>query len=116
MTPQQTDFVGYDDAPSATDVAIARAVTHADAVVKDWSAMAYGALLMHASCGVKFTSEDVREAAEKSGLPSPPDHRAWGGIFRRAARAGRIRRVGFGEACNPQAHGRPVAVWMLIAS
>ena len=79
--------------------------------------MAYASLLTFAAThGGRFTSEDVREAAERGGVPLPPDPRAWGGVFRRAANAGKIRRVGFGESQNPQAHCRPVAQWMLRAA
>jgi hypothetical protein len=115
---EQTDFIGYDDVSnhSITDAAIERAVDHADAVSPLWSAMAYGVLLAQAATSAKFTSEDVRETAEKGGLPTPPDARAWGGVFRRAARARIIRRVGFAESQNAQAHCRPVAQWLRVSA
>jgi hypothetical protein len=119
MALQQLDFVGYEAVTNSkvTDSAIARAVDHADAVSPMWSSMAYGALLAFAATeGKRFTSEDVRACAEYAGLPTPPDPRAWGGVFRRAARAGKIRRVGFGEAQNAQAHSRPVAQWLLVSA
>jgi hypothetical protein len=118
MARQQIDFVGYEPVVNrqVTDDAITSAVSHADRVSPMWSSMAYGALLAFAATeGGKFTSEDVRAVAEYAGLPTPPDQRAWGGVFRRAARAGKIRRVGFGESQNKQAHCRPVAQWMLVA-
>jgi len=75
-----------------------RAVDHADAVVHSWSDRAGELLLEYAAQRGPWMVEDLREWARASGLPSPPDGRAWGAVVRRAARAGSIVRVGWHEA------------------
>lgn len=110
------------DPAALRDAAIALAVEHADDVEPRWSDVAYGLLLQVIQlrkrtprCETPFMAEDVRRWAERTrGLPSPPDARAWGGVFQRAARAKVIERAGFGESRNPQAHLRPTALWRAL--
>lgn len=71
------------------DEGIARAVDHADRVVDDWSAQAYRMLLAWAA-GREFITEEFVTFA-KPRLPAPPDNRAFGGIVRRAFKAGVLR-------------------------
>lgn len=94
-----------------TGGAIQAAVNHADVVAPGWSDGAYAALRAYAKANSLFKSEDVRRHAHASGLPQPPDARAWGAVFQRAARDGLIRRVGYGKSMNRVAHGRPATVW-----
>lgn len=85
------------------------AVSHAGLY---WARKAYEALLYVAASCVEFTSEDVKQYAECNlELSSPPDSRAWGGIFRKASQAGTIRRVGWKTLTDPRCHARPGAVW-----
>lgn len=91
------------------DEGIQRAVDHADREKPKWSDLAYQALL---GMRGEFTSEDVRIQAEYDGLPKPPDARAWGGVVKRALKAGHIRFLRYGKSCNPFAHQRPVSVWV----
>lgn len=58
-----------------------------------------------------FFIEDVRHAAEARGIEPPPDRRAWGVVAMRAARAGFIRRVGYGPQKSPNAHMAPKSIW-----
>lgn len=114
----QLDAFGYEerDGKALADKGIKAAVDHADRVVKGWSDQAYATLLSYAAISpVGFTAEDVREFAEKAGVPQPPNAKAWGGPFKRARIAGRIRRVGFGTARFSQAHGAPKALWLRTA-
>lgn len=62
-----------------------------------------------------FLCEDVRVQAEAHGLPSPPSKRAWGGVMRRAAQSGAIRRQGYAPVENPKAHRTPATVWQTTA-
>ena len=45
-----------------------------------------------------FMAEDVREHAEASGLPKPPDGRAWGVVMQAARRKGMIFPDGYAPA------------------
>lgn len=91
------------------DRGIKMAVDHANAVVESWSDIAYRFLLNY-NPGVPFMGEDVRNASFGI-VPEPPDLRAWGGTLRRAATAGIITRVGYGNVKNPKAHAHPTTIW-----
>jgi len=47
-----------------------------------------------------FLCEEVRDAAERAGLPDPPTKRAWGAVMRRAARNRLIVRQGYAPALS----------------
>jgi hypothetical protein len=105
MTETLDLFTGAD----LRDAGIATAEEHAEAVEPGWKDKAWAALqsfILHHQ--EPFMAEDVRAAAD---VPPPPDPRAWGGVFQRAARAGLIIKAGFGESRNRQAHCRPTALW-----
>lgn len=77
------------------DAAIAKAVDHANRMKPGWTVMALGYLMGYCRShpGESFTCEDVRLRAVHDGLGAPPDSRAWGGVFRIAAKSGLIRQV-----------------------
>lgn len=81
----------------------------------EWGKIAREHLIWVAQRWPTFTSEDVRSEAERRGLATPKEPRAWGAIFQRAVKAELIERVGYRESFNPQAHTRPVAVWKATA-
>lgn len=58
---------------------------------------------------VKFIAEDVVDAALEYGLQPPPDKRAWGSPFSKAAKMGIIRRCGYGVSKNR--HCSPTPLW-----
>lgn len=59
-----------------------------------------------------FMTEDFRLIANHLfGLPNPPSLRAFGGVILRAARAGKIVRVGYGQVKNPKANSANASVW-----
>lgn len=60
------------------------------------------------SAGVTFTSEEFRQDV-KATLPQPPDDRAFGSVFRRAAKAGVIKKLGFVPALTR--HCAPTVMW-----
>lgn len=77
-----------------------------------WNEAAYNFLtgFVNARQG-SFMAEEIRNAS--AGLiPEPPSKRAWGGIMMRAAKAGLIRKVGYGQVSNPRAHKCFATVWI----
>jgi len=59
---------------------------------------------------VPFLAEQfVEYATKRYGLLPPPDGRAWGGPVRRAALAGKIRKVGYAPANT--SNRSPKALW-----
>lgn len=103
------------------DAGIARAVEHADAVCEDWAETAYAWLERMRTCGPhivldkrSFTTEDLRLTSAFV-IDVPPDSRAWGGIVRRAAKAGLIEATGeFKKCMNPMGHKRDCRVWRFV--
>lgn len=59
-----------------------------------WTDRATEALKAALSKGLMVCAEDIRQAAEASGLPPAPDGRAWGSVFSRAKRKGLLTYVG----------------------
>lgn len=59
----------------------------------------------------QFMTEDFRQYASQWGLPQPPSLRAFGSVILRAARAGKIVKVGYGQVSNAKAHSANAAVW-----
>jgi len=58
----------------------------------------------------EFLAEEV--IRESRGIvPEPPTERAWGGVFQKAARAGRIVLCGYRVTRNPKAHMSPKRLW-----
>lgn len=98
------------EARARRDAGIAEAIEHADAVTPKWSETAYAFLERYARTHERFTSEDVRDAS-KGEVPEPPNLRAWGGVFQRAARKRITRRDGYDTARDPKVHCNVVTVW-----
>lgn len=78
------------------DTGIDRAGEHAGDA---WKRRARGYLLEYLAVhSGAFLAEDMRGFAERHGFEAPPDGRAWGAVFRSAARAKLIRKVGYAPA------------------
>lgn len=110
------NILDFEKARELRDDGIKRAVDHADslapAVAPKWSDTAFDYLLEYARENRSFTSEDVRQAAERAErVTIPPDKRAWGGVVQRASRAGIIERAGFVTAKDPKVHCNNIALW-----
>lgn len=58
-----------------------------------------------------FVIPEARDWAYDQGLDFPPSDRAWGGVVKRAAGAGLIRRVGYRPYGDARMHTQPVSVW-----
>lgn len=104
------------EARAQRDAGIRKAVEHAEDFTPDWSDRAYDVM----RCFVDgwriegradFTGEDIRDYADRLGLPKPPHLRAWGAIFQRAAKSGLIVKTGFTTARAPHVHQSILATW-----
>ncbi len=95
------------------DAGIKKAIDHAEETEFKWSVQAFGFLLIFIKSNDTFMCEDVRLKAN-SIVPWPPSQRAWGGIIRRAAKAGLIKRIGFQNVKNVKAHCTPASVWKVV--
>ena len=89
--------LSIDFAQAQRDRGIASSAAHAEQVIDGWSnlALEYVRLFAMRNSGT-FTAEDVLEAADRDGIIKPPTDRAYGAVFRRAARLGIIARAGTG--------------------
>lgn len=86
-----------------------RGAAAADEAAGDWwRSTADQALDAMAALGRAFTVDDL---VERTGLPEATSPRAMGARVLRAARAGRIARVGYAPSRRPSARGAIVRVW-----
>jgi hypothetical protein len=60
--------------------------------------MAYDFLVEFAKVNERFISEDVSDASREMNLPQPPTDRAWGTIYRKAAKSEIIAQIGTGRS------------------
>jgi len=109
MNRQLNMFAGK----KARDKGIAKATAHAEATEPGWSDRALEMIRAYPAPGRMFMAEDVSRWAVAQGFNPPPNGRAWGGVFSRAARQGIIKRVGFAAVTNPAAHCTPASVWVM---
>lgn len=104
-------FTGHDLAIQGMQTA----VDNANRVHPDWSDMAYNymhAWLQTVPSGYRFMTEDARIRSEILGtIPPPPSKRAWGAIILKAARAGLIRKAGYQQVKNKNAHCANATLW-----
>lgn len=88
-----------------------RAIDHADKKSPHWSEQARGFMAGFILQVPHFTSEQVWIAAEKAGIPQPPDRRAWGGVIQGFMKRGLIRKLGVGFSTLKRLHGNHIAVY-----
>lgn len=112
----QCEFTFVTFVPSASeaqkraDVGMTRAVEHADRVEPAWSERALAALQRYCAANpAEFTAEVARVAMHADGLSHPPDGRAWGAVFKVAARRGWIEQVGY--APRRSGNMTPAPLW-----
>jgi hypothetical protein len=101
--------IDFEAARRARDEGMARAQSHAEADAPGWSDTAYGFLLNHARATAQFTSYEFRQAMRIMGKPMPPTDKAFGPVFRRAAREGVIEKAGYTQ--HPERHCSPTPIW-----
>jgi hypothetical protein len=107
-----TEQLGLDLVRERRDTGIDRATARAERTHRGWNDAAYYFLLSWeppATNEGRFQAEDV--VAAWRGDP-PPDGRAWGGVFQRAARAGMISKVGYAPARTSNLS--PKTVWQKV--
>lgn len=61
-----------------------------------------------------FTSEDVAFHFENYYGKKPEEPRVYGAVIREIAKLGKIRKIGYQNATNKQAHCRPISVWEVV--
>jgi hypothetical protein len=105
----QLDLIDAIEARKQADAGMKRAADHANETHSGWTDEAYSFLLSFARAHEFFISEDVSGAAKRSPLASPPTDRAWGGVYRRAAKAGIIVKDGTG--ISNRRHGSVCPRW-----
>ena len=93
----------------------ATAAAHADSQSAGWLARATGLaeqfVLNDTDKPEHFQAIHIRAYAERLGLPSPPDARAWGHIMRRLKKKGVIASVGTGKSSDPKQHNGFITEW-----
>lgn len=99
----------------ARDAGIERARISTERKTPGWSETAYGYLLEYLATHTgDFRGEQVREFAHGRGCPQPAHKRAWGAVFVRAAREGKIEKVGVVQVENPTAHMANANLWRRV--
>lgn len=89
----------FTEASAARDAGMAQAIDHAERIEPTWGEQAYDFLQDFARKHAHFISEDVSDATRLDpAFPQPPTDRAWGSVYRRAARDGLIFVDGMGRS------------------
>ena len=78
-----------------------------DPTAPDWTSQALAALEAAALAGKPFDAHTLT----LGGLPNPPHHGMWGSLFKEAARAKIIRKVGVHESERPSRARGLCRVW-----
>lgn len=104
-----TDQLSISFAKAARDEGMQRAADHANRAIPGWGDLALQFLRLYALRHAEFTSEQVRHAADDWGLIAPPTAKAWGQVYRRAAREGVIEKAGYAVAL--ERHYSPCPLW-----
>lgn len=96
-------MISVQQAKDKRDIGMARATDRANREHEEWTDVAMFYLVVFSSFvnffsgKNQFLAEDVIEFCKKN-LFEAPDSRAWGSVFRRAAKEGVIRKVGYAPA------------------
>ncbi|MEP7367727.1 MAG: hypothetical protein ABI972_31085 [Acidobacteriota bacterium] len=98
-------------AEAARDRGIKRAEQHAAAANPEWKERALGYLRLYALVHREFLCEAVRAEAEKDGLDTPGDARAWASVIRTGKAQGIIEFAGFAQATDPKVHRSWNTLW-----
>lgn len=85
-------------ARAARDAGMQQSLDHAEAVYEGWQDEAYRFLERYARSHAYFISEDVSDASKAADMNQPPTDRAWGSLYRRAAKDGLIVQDGCGRS------------------
>lgn len=89
----------FQTARTARDAGMQQAIQHAEELHPKWGDQAYDFLCEFAKRHASFISEDVSDATKLDpAFPQPPTDRAWGSIYRRAAKDRLIVQDGLGRS------------------
>lgn len=90
------------------------AAAKADRVSPNWTVEAREVFCLYARMHRDgFMTEDVRQWAQKLGMPEPPDNRAWGYVALGLSKEGVIEALGYGRQRSATCHGSPKTIWKL---
>lgn len=89
-----------------------RAAALEDPNAPDWTSQALAAIEAAALAGEPFDAFSLTQ----KGLPLPPHHNMWGSLFRKAARAKIIRKVGSHESERPSRARGLCRVWLGVSA
>lgn len=89
-----------------------RAAVLEDPTAPDWNAQALAAIEAAALTGKPFDAHTLTVA----GLPNPPHSNMWGSLFKEAARAKIIRKVGVHESERPSRARGLCRVWLGVSA
>ena len=90
--------IDFDKAALQARDGMKQALDHAEEPHRHWGDRAYDFLVRYAGAHGEFISEDVSDAAIAAGEPQPETLRAWGQIYRKAAKNGVILQTGIGRS------------------
>ena len=102
-------------AEARRDTGIALSEASANRAKIRWSEDAEMSLLLYCNIhkGSDFLTEQVREWGESMGFVDAPENaKAWGGVMRRSAANGVIRKVGYGAAKSSNLS--PKVLWRAV--
>jgi hypothetical protein len=109
MEVAQLTFDDY-EARVKRDVAIATVAAHADENVHGWTTQAFALVALYATMYSEFIAEDCAEFAYSQGLKRDGiDPRAWGKVYKNAAKAKVIRKKGY--AVSQKRNHSPTVLW-----
>jgi len=94
------------------DTGIGRSADHAHRVDPLWQERAVRVVALYARYHEHFQAEDVRDVAETTSMPLPPDGRAWGAVMKRAAKEGIVKADGY--APSNSSNKSPKVRWMSL--
>lgn len=89
-----------------------RAAVLEDPSAPDWTTQALAAIEAAALAGTPFDAHSLTVA----GLPNPPHSSMWGSLFRKAAQAKIIRKVGVHESERPSRARGLCRVWLGVSA
>lgn len=96
-----TDLFAHAEARRLRDDDMARALENAERAAPRWADEAYSFLISFARRRRTFISEQVSAASKVEGMRQPVNgDRAWGQVYRKAAKAGIIVQDGYGRSAR----------------
>ena len=105
----------HQQAAASRDTGMALSEANANRAKIRWSEDAEMTVILYCNThkGQDFLTEQIREWGEDMGfVDAPPNAKAWGGVMRRSAANGVIRKVGYGAAKSSNLS--PKVLWRAV--